>query len=105
MMVAGSFHGTRMNGTVSVRDRLQHRQRWFISTVPCWRSTQRVEAALAGHHLGRKPWAMDSQPNVAHLLSRQISLILFARIAIPSLMIWESRAHRSTSTVFAWIRS
>ena len=85
MMVAGSFHGTRTNGTVGLRDRL-HRQRWFISTVPCWRSTQSAsKPPWRAITSAENPWAMDSQPNVAHLLLRQISLILFARIAIPSL--------------------
>src|SRR5712691_8525463 len=81
MIVAGSFHGTRTTGTVSVWEiawSMGHTS--FMSVRPCCMSTTRTSKPWRAMISAVNPWETESQPIVTHLPSRQICFILFARI-------------------------
>src|SRR5438034_5619977 len=82
MIVAGSFHGTRTTGTVSVCETAcSMGQRLAMSVVPCCMSTQRASKPWRAITSAVNPWDTESQPRVTHLLSRHICLILLGRTA------------------------
>src|SRR6185503_12071861 len=101
MIVAGSFHGTRTTGTVSVWEMAcSIGQTSFMSVNPCCMSITRASKPWRAITSAVKPWDTESQPSVAHLLSRQICLILFGRTVAPRLWCGRSpggQAQRSTS--------
>src|SRR4030095_11584963 len=97
MMVAGSFHGTRTTGTVSVCEMacsIGHTS--FMSVSPCCMSTQRASKPWRAITSAVKPWDTDSQPRVTNFPSRHICLILFGRTVAPRLLEISPRAKRST---------
>jgi len=84
MMVAGSFHGTRTTGTVSVCEiACSIGQTSFMSVSPCCMSTTSASKPWRAMISAVNPWDTESQPIVTNRPSRQICLILFGRILAP----------------------
>jgi hypothetical protein len=100
MIVAGSFHGTRTMGTVSVWEMacsIGHTS--FMSVRPCCMSTQSASKPCRAMISAVKPWDTESQPSVTNRPSRQICLILFGRTVTPRVVMWRvgpSSGKRST---------
>ena len=85
MIVAGSFHGTRTTGTVSVCDiACSIGQRSAMSVVPCCMSTQSASNPCRAMTSAVKPCDTDSQPSVTHFLSRHSLLDLVRSHCITS---------------------
>src|SRR5215208_5600877 len=81
MMVAGSFHGTRTTGTVSVCETAWSMGKTSLMlVVPCCMSTHSASKPWRAITSAVSPWDTESQPIVTHLPSRHICLILFGRI-------------------------
>ena len=84
MMMAGSFHGTRTTGTVSVWEiACSIGQRSLKSVSPCCMSTQSASKPWRAMTSAVKPLGTESQPRDTHLFSRHICLIRFGRIIAP----------------------
>src|SRR5438034_187441 len=89
MMVAGSFHGTRTTGTVSVCEiAWSIGQTSLMSVVPCCMSTQRASKPCRAMTSAVNPWETESQPSVTNRPSRHICLILFGRTVAPRVVEW-----------------
>ena len=84
MMMAGSFHGTRTTGTVSVWEiACSIGQRSPKSVSPCCMSTQSASKPWRAMTSAVKPLGTESQPRDTHLFSRHSCLIRFGRIVAP----------------------
>jgi hypothetical protein len=84
MIVAGSFHGTRTIGTVSVCEiacSIGHTS--FMSVSPCCMSTHSASKPWRAMTSAVKPCETESQPSVTKRPSLQICLILFGRTVTP----------------------
>src|SRR5262245_60333932 len=93
MMVAGSFHGTRTTGTVSVCEiACSIGQTSFISVVPCCMSMHRVSKPCRAITSAVNPWEIESQPIVTYRPARHICLILFGRTVTPFFVVVEERS-------------
>src|SRR5215831_18260769 len=93
MMVAGSFHGTRTTGTVSVCEiACSIGQTSFISVVPCCMSMHRVSKPCRAMISAVNPWEIESQPIVTYCPARHICLILFGRTVAPLVMVMAERS-------------
>src|SRR5437773_90023 len=89
MIVAGSFHGTRTTGTVSVCEiAWSIGQTSLMSVVPCCMSTQRASKPCRAMTSAVNPWETESQPSVTNRPSRHICLILFGRTVAPRVVEW-----------------
>jgi hypothetical protein len=93
MLVAGSFHGTRTTGTVSVCEMVcSIGQTSVISVVPCGMSRHRGSKPYRAMPSAVNPWAIESQPIVTYCPARPIGLILFGRTGTPFLVVVEERS-------------
>src|SRR5215510_16306489 len=93
MMVAGSFHGTRTTGTVSVCEiACSIGQTSFISVVPCCMSMHRVSKPCRAMTSAVNPWEIESQPIVTYCPARHICLILFGRTVAPLVVVMAKRS-------------
>src|SRR6266403_1699996 len=100
MRVAGSFHGTRTTGTVSVCEiACSIGQTSFMSVSPCCMSMTSASKPWRAMISAVNPWDTESQPIVTNRPSRQICLILFGRIVAPRVVCGRltRRARRSVS--------
>src|SRR5215813_5010171 len=89
MIMAGSFHGTRTTGTVSVCEiACIIGKRLDSSLRPCCRSTQSASKPWRAMTSAVKLLGTESQPSVTHFPSRQICLILFVRTVVPPVIAW-----------------
>src|SRR5215475_5411647 len=89
MIMAGSFHGTRTTGTVSVCEiACIIGKRLDSSFKPCCRSTQSASKPWRAMTSAVKLLGTESQPSVTHFPSRQICLILFVRTVVPPVIAW-----------------
>src|SRR4029434_5512500 len=93
MMVAGSFHGTRTTGTVSVCEiACSIGQTSLISVVPCCMSMHSVSKPCRAMTSAVNPWEIESQPIVTYCSARHICLILFGRTVTPLIVVMEERS-------------
>src|SRR4030095_14646587 len=93
MIVAGSFHGTRTTGTVSVCEiACSIGQTSFISVVPCCMSMHRVSKPRRAMTSAVNPWEIESQPIVTYCPACHICLILFGRTVAPLVVVMEEQS-------------
>src|SRR5499433_3402599 len=93
MMVAGSFHGTRTTGTVSVCEiACSIGKTSLISAMPCCMSMHRVSKFCCVITFAVNPWEIESQPIVTYCPVRHICLILFGRTVAPPVVVMAERS-------------
>src|SRR3954463_10777962 len=95
MIVAGSFHGTRTSGVVSVCETACSMEtRSLMPVVPCCRSMHSASKPWRAITSAEKLLAMEIQPSVTGLPALHICLILFGRIEIPFTCEWTAAVRR-----------